>query len=175
MSELNKKLFFYTLTHSEMFSKNVKMATGLNTFFGRNQPFGWFWRFGAAHVVFSINSELVFSARHDVAGRESIVEDSISNSVPGSFDRVTLSHQVVQPVISFLIRRRGPWNGHGARHIFIQLHGTRWLRLIWRENEKSFSTRSQVDTVKEQRAAVYASHLWLEFQRWMFLGLQCFW
>lgn len=110
----------------------------LHTFFGRNQPLWWFRGLGGAHVILCIDSELVFSARHYVASCESIVEDVICNGMPCSFTWIPLSHHIVQSVVTFLIWRWGPWNGHCARHVFVNLHRTWWLRLIWSSNTEDF-------------------------------------
>lgn len=105
-------------------------ARHLHTSFAGDQPLLWFGVLRGAHIVLCVDPELVFSARHYVAECESVVEDAICNGVPRAFTRVALSHHVVQPVVTFLIRRWGPWNSHCARHVFVSLYGTRRLRLI---------------------------------------------
>lgn len=101
------------------------------TFSAGNEPLWWFWWFGGAHVIFSIDSKLVLPARHYIAGCESIVEDMICYGVPLYFHRISFHQHVVKPVVTFLIWRWRPWYGHSARHIFIQFHRTRWLGFIW--------------------------------------------
>lgn len=130
--------FFKYILYVDRLEDKLWNHKDLHTFFARNQPLWWFRRFGGAHVILRVDSELVFSARHYVADCESVVEDAICNSVPLSFTWITLSHHVVQPVITFLIWRWGPWNGHCARHVFINLHRTWWLGLIWSSNRKVF-------------------------------------
>lgn len=113
-----------------------------HTFFAGNEPLWWFWRFGRAHIIFRINSKLVLPARHYIAGCESVVEDAICYGVPLSFHRISLCHHVVQPVVAFLIWRWCPWDGHCARHIFIEFHRTCWLGFIWSSSKKGFRPNS---------------------------------
>lgn len=117
--------------HVDDFKTNPH-PNNFNTFFAKYQPLGWFRWFGGAHVILCVDSELIFSTLHYVAGCESVVEDAICDGMPLSFTWITLHHHVMQPVIAFLIWRWRPWNGHSARNVFINLHWTWWFGLIWK-------------------------------------------
>lgn len=92
-----------------------------------------------ANVIFGVHTELVFSPWHDVAGCETVVEDTVCYSVPGPLAGVSLAHRVMQAIIAFLIWGWFPGNCHCARNILIQLYGTWGLWLVYTKTISSSS------------------------------------
>ncbi len=94
------------------------------------QGLRWFWE---AYVIFGIHTEVIFPSWHDVDCCEVVVEQAVSDCMPGAFDRVPFHHHIVQVIISFFIRRWFPRNFQCAKDVFFQLHWARWLWIICKQ------------------------------------------
>lgn len=100
------------------FSVSVQQLAFFNLYF----PGRRFGRFGKPHVIPGVDSEVILPSRHDVDGRELVIEETVCQSLPGSLDRITFGNHVVQPVVFLLIWRRRPGDCHRSRHVLLQLH-----------------------------------------------------
>lgn len=72
-------------------------------FFNLDFPLGRFRWFGKAHVIPGVDSEAILPSRHDVNCSVLVIEQPVSQSLPGSLDGIPLGDHVVQPVVFLLI------------------------------------------------------------------------